>query len=138
MCAALYRAVGHIQKSGELMTAMNSVVKLSTVTANMMELSREMCRAGMIEEMVASTMDSALDEVGAAEESEAAVESLLAELAAESAAAMPAAGNVHASPVLRAQAAAARGQAGPAAAEEEEEEEEDMQALQARLNAIRA
>ena len=133
--AAMFRAVGHIQKSGELLAVMNSVVKFSAVAKNMTELSREMSRAGMMEEMVTDAMDSALDDPSAVEASETEVEALLAELAAEGASAMPAAGAVRASPVLRAQAAAARAQAQPA---QEEEPEEDMESLQARLNAIRA
>ena len=131
----MFRAVGHIQKSGELLAVMNSVVKFSAVAKNMMELSKEMSRAGMMEEMVTDAMDSALDDPSAVEASEAEVEALLTELAAEGAAALPAAGTVRASPVLRAQAAAARAQAEPA---QEEEPEEDMESLQARLNAIRA
>ena len=124
----MFRAVGHIQKSGELLSVMNSVVKFSAVAKNMMELSREMSRAGMMEEMVTDAMDSALEDPSAVEASENEVEALLSELAVASVAAMPSPGRA---PVPAPQAAEAE-------AEEAEAAGADMQALQARLDAIRA
>jgi charged multivesicular body protein 3 len=120
---ALNKAVGAVQRSGQPMRLMNGIVKLPAVAATMRNMSREMMRAGVMEEMVGDALDSALDDTGAEEETEEAIDSLLAELAVKDAAAMPAAGRM----------------APPAAeaAGEAQEEEEDIGALQARLDAIR-
>jgi charged multivesicular body protein 3 len=115
------------------MGLMNSVVKHTAVAATMRELSKEMMKAGVMEEMVNDAMVSALDADGELEEeTEAQVEQLLAELAVESVGAMPAAGRAVAAAPVRAPAVEEEGGGGGV------EEEEDLQALQARLDAIRA
>lgn len=125
--AAVHRAVGHMKSSGELMKLMNSAMKQSVVAKTMMNLSREMFKAGVIDDMVSDAMDNSLEDVE--EETEEEVEKVLAELAVESVAAMPAparAAPVQQRPVVQ------------AAPEVEEEDEEGLDNLQARLDAIRA
>jgi len=138
-----------MQSSGELMKLMNGVMKTSVVAKTMMELSREMFKAGVMDEMVGDAMGSALDEEDMEEETEEEVQKILNELAVDSVKGarapcsllglpealthppvMPAAGRMRA-PVAAAPAA-------EAAAEEEEEDGEALSGLQARLNAIRA
>ena len=51
------------------MSAMNQAIKLPEIQAAMMNMSREMQRAGLIEEVMSETMES-LDEDGVEEESE--------------------------------------------------------------------
>ncbi len=120
--AAVHRAVGHMKSSGEVMKLMNNVMKQSVVAKTMMELSKEMFKAGVMDEMVSDAMDGAMEDVE--EETEEEVEKILAELAVASVVAMPAAG--------RAKAAVPQQEIAP------EEEEEDLSGLQARLDAIRA
>ena len=59
-----------MQSSGELMKLMNGVMKTSVVAKTMMELSREMFKAGVMDEMVGDAMGSALDEEDMEEETE--------------------------------------------------------------------
>ena len=61
------------------MSAMNQAIKLPEIQATMMNMSREMQRAGLIEEVMCETMES-LDEDGVEEESDAEVSKVVAEL----------------------------------------------------------
>ena len=117
-----------MKSSGELMKLMNSAMKQSVVAKTMMNLSKEMFKAGVMDEMVADAMDSSLEDVE--EETEEEVDKVLTELAVESVAAMPAAGR-RAAPVQQ----QAQAELQPA---EEEDEEEGLGNLQRRLDAIRA
>ena len=96
------------------------------VAKTMMSLSREMFKAGVMDEMVSDAMDSSLEDVE--EESEEEVNKVLQELALDSVAAMPAAGK-RAAPVQQ----QAQAELQPA-----EEEDEGLGNLQRRLDAIRA
>ena len=58
---------------------MNQAIKLPEIQAAMMNMSREMQRAGLIEEVMSETMES-LDEDGVEEESDAEVSKIVAEL----------------------------------------------------------
>lgn len=106
------------------MKLMNSVVKTAAVAKSMTELSREMMKAGVMDEMVGEALDSALDGEDVEAETEAEVDKVLSELASETNRVMPAPG--------RARAGVA---AAEAAAEDETPEDGEMQA---RLNALRA
>lgn len=56
------KMTGSLKKSGEIMKDMNSLVKVKEVRHTMMAMSREMAKAGLIEETMNDTIDSALDE----------------------------------------------------------------------------
>ncbi|XP_003744328.1 charged multivesicular body protein 3 [Galendromus occidentalis] len=58
---ASLRVAGSIQKSTEVMKSMQALVKVPEVAQTMQELSREMMKAGVIEEMMEDTMDEILD-----------------------------------------------------------------------------
>lgn len=58
---ATIRVAGSVQKSTEVMQAMQSLVKVPEVAATMRELSKEMMKAGIIEEMLDETMESVED-----------------------------------------------------------------------------
>lgn len=60
--AAMLRMSGSIQKSTEVMAAMQNLIKLPEIQANMMDLSREMSKAGLIEEMMEDTFESLEDD----------------------------------------------------------------------------
>lgn len=55
---ATIRVAGSVSKSTEVMQAMQSLVRVPEVAATMRELSKEMMKAGIIEEMLDETMDS--------------------------------------------------------------------------------
>lgn len=123
----MHKAVGHLQKSTEVMKLMGSVLKHSVVAKQMTELSREMMKAGVMDEMVGEALDGVLDGPDAEEETEAEVDKVLSELAADTGRALPAAGRP------------ARAAPAAAAARAEAHEEEDAAAgMQARLDALRA
>lgn len=56
--SALLRVSGSIQKSTEVMQAMQRLVNVPEVAATMREMSKEMMRAGIMEEMIEETMES--------------------------------------------------------------------------------
>lgn len=58
---ATIRVAGSLSKSTEVMQAMQSLVKVPEVAATMREMSKEMMKAGIIEEMLDETMDSIED-----------------------------------------------------------------------------
>lgn len=58
---ATQRLAGSIQKSTEVMKSMQRLVRIPEIMATMRELSKEMTKAGIMEEMLEDTMES-LDE----------------------------------------------------------------------------
>lgn len=58
---ATIRVAGSVSKSTEVMQAMQSLVRVPEVAATMRELSKEMMKAGIIEEMLDETMESVED-----------------------------------------------------------------------------
>lgn len=58
---ATIRVAGSVSKSTEVMQAMQALIKVPEVAATMRELSKEMMKAGIIEEMMDETLDSIED-----------------------------------------------------------------------------
>ena len=126
--------MGHFQKSNALMKSISSVIKVPEIMGTMREMSREMMKAGIIDEMITDAMDSAFgDEDLVEEETAAEVDRVLRELAVVDAAQMPAAASA---PIPA--PAAKEASAGEEEEEEEEVEEELDPRLQQRLDAIRS
>merc|ERR1719235_717359 len=75
------KVVGNMQKSTDVMKAMNRLVKVEGITETMTAMQKEMCKAGIIEEMVDDAFDAAddVDEDAADEE----VQKVLTEIAAD-------------------------------------------------------
>jgi len=122
---ATVKSVGHLTKSTEVLSAMNSIVKNEQVRDTMREMSKEMMKSGLIEELVSDAFDEA-EGLDVEEETDAEVNKILAELAGEQMVAMPGA-ETHTIAVPTAAVAAAP----------EPEEDVEIDALQARLDAIR-
>jgi charged multivesicular body protein 3 len=59
--ASMLKLAGTMQKSTEIMAQMNTLCKIPELQAVVMNMSREMTKAGLIEEMMDDTMESALD-----------------------------------------------------------------------------
>lgn len=118
---AMVRVAGSLQKSNDVMKLVNESMKLPELQKTMMEMSKEMQRAGLIDEMMSDAMDSAMGMEDEEEETDAEVQRVLDEVAGEALAAMP------------------RARARPAAAAVQEEPEEAAEEdLQQRLNAMRS
>ncbi|KAJ6515834.1 vacuolar sorting protein Vps24 [Mycena sanguinolenta] len=76
---ALVKVTGTLQKSTEIMKLSNSLIKLPQISQTMREMSMEMTKAGIMEEMVGDMLDLDEDEE-LEEEADAEVDKVLAEL----------------------------------------------------------
>ncbi|TNN84184.1 Charged multivesicular body protein 3 [Liparis tanakae] len=125
---ALVRVAGSLQKSTEVMKAMQNLVKIPEIQATMRELSKEMMKAGIIEEMLEDTFESMEDGEELEEEAEEEVDKILFEITAGALGKAP---NkvTDALPEIKPVAAAAAS---------EDESEEDIEAMQSRLAALRS
>lgn len=115
---AMLRVAGTLSKSTEVMKEVNTIIKAPELQKTMVEMSKEMMKAGLIEEMMSDAIDSAIGGEDEEEETEEEVQKVLDEIALATASALPSAQRTK---------QAARQQA----AEEEEGE------LHARLDAVR-
>ncbi|XP_004082340.1 charged multivesicular body protein 3 isoform X1 [Oryzias latipes] len=125
---SVVRVAGSLQKSTEVMKAMQSLVKIPEIQATMRELSKEMMKAGIIEEMLEDTFESMEDGEEMEEAAEEEVDKILFDLTAGALGKAP---NkvTDALPELQPQGAAAAS---------DEESEEDIEAMQSRLAALRS
>ncbi|KAF8956021.1 Vacuolar protein-sorting-associated protein 24 [Entomortierella lignicola] len=73
---ATLKIAGTLQKSTEVMTMVNSLVKLPQISLQMQEMTKEMMKAGIIDEMLEDTMES-LDDDEIEEEAEEEVNKVL-------------------------------------------------------------
>jgi len=115
---AMIKVTGSLQKSTEIMKLSNSLVKLPQISKTMREMSMEMTKAGIMEEMLDDTLEGIDDDEELEEEADAEVDRVLYELTD---------GKL--------------GQAGSVGAElpalqDEGEEEAELQRTRARLNAL--
>eukprot|EP00882_Tetradesmus_deserticola_P016923 GHRQ01018103.1.p1 GENE.GHRQ01018103.1~~GHRQ01018103.1.p1 ORF type:complete len:159 (+),score=84.93 GHRQ01018103.1:253-729(+) len=88
---AMLRVSGTLQKSSDVMKLVNDSIKLPEMQKTMFEMSKEMARAGLIEEMMNDSLDSALDNDSIEDEADEEIEKVLLEVAGETMAALPAA-----------------------------------------------
>ncbi|KAH9619523.1 hypothetical protein KSS87_015011 [Heliosperma pusillum] len=131
---AIARTVGHLQKSAEVMKIVNNLMKAPQVAVTMQEFSKEMIKAGIIEEFVNEALDDALDSEDIEEETEEEIEKVLTELATETSAQLPvAAGRVKTK--VPAQGTSVQGEEPLA---EGVDDEEEMEAIRARLDKVRS
>ncbi|OWM70230.1 vacuolar protein sorting-associated protein 24 homolog 1-like [Punica granatum] len=132
---AIARTVGHLEKSTEVMKLVNNLVKAPEMAATMQEFSKEMTKAGVIEEFVNDAVDTALDSEDIEEETEEEVDKVLTEIAGETAAQLPEA--------VRNEKIRQPGQrVGPSredvALAEGGDDDEDLEELRARLDRVRS
>ncbi|KAF9247094.1 vacuolar sorting protein Vps24 [Melanogaster broomeanus] len=76
---AMLKVTGSLQKSTEIMKLSNSLIKLPQISQAMREMSMEMTKAGVMEEMLEDMLEMDEDE-DIAEEADAEVEKVLFEL----------------------------------------------------------
>ncbi|KAF6102724.1 charged multivesicular body protein 3 [Phyllostomus discolor] len=118
-------------KSTEVMKAMQSLVKIPEIQATMRELSKEMMKAGIIEEMLEDTFESMDDQEEMEEAAEMEIDKILFEITAGALGKAP-------SKVTDALPEPEVVGATAASDEEEEEEEEALEAMQSRLATLRS
>lgn len=124
----LLRVSGSLQKSTEVMKAMQNLIKVPEIQATMRELSKEMMKAGIIEEMLEDTFESMEDGEDMEEEAEAEVDKILFEITA---------GALGKAPSKVTDELPEMEPAGATAASDEESEE-DIEEMQSRLAALRS
>ncbi|XP_022253812.1 charged multivesicular body protein 3-like [Limulus polyphemus] len=79
---ATLRVSGSLQRSTEIMKSMQNLIKVPEVAKTMHDLSREMMKAGIIEEMLDDTMESMEDQDELEEDAQEEVDKILWELTA--------------------------------------------------------
>ncbi|GFH07495.1 uncharacterized protein HaLaN_02305 [Haematococcus lacustris] len=67
---AMVRVTATLSKSTEVMQAVTAAMRLPEMQKTMMEMSREMMKAGLIDEMMSDAVDGALDDAELDEETE--------------------------------------------------------------------
>ncbi|XP_030641769.1 charged multivesicular body protein 3 isoform X1 [Chanos chanos] len=126
---AVVRVAGALQKSTDVMKAMQNLVKIPEIQATMRDLSKEMMKAGIIEEMLDDTFESMEDDEEMEEAAEAEVDNILFEITA---------GALGKAPSKVVDPLPEPEPVGATAAVEDEEEEEDIEEMQSRLAALRS
>ncbi|KAM1406331.1 hypothetical protein ACFXTH_001016 [Malus domestica] len=127
---ALARTVGHLSKSTEVMKLVNNLMKAPEMAVTMHEFTKEITKAGVIEEFVDDALDTALDSEDIEEETEEEVERVLSEIAGETAAQLPEAVRKERTKVAAQRASASQQEEAIA---EGADNEEELEALRARL-----
>ncbi|ORZ18287.1 Snf7 family, partial [Lobosporangium transversale] len=117
---ATLKIAGTLQKSSEVMGLVNSLVKLPEISITMREMTKEMMKAGIIDEMLEETMES-LDDEEVEEEAEEEVNKVLFQI----------------TDGLLGEAPLAAGKL-PTVGLEEEEEEPALDDMQRRLEALKS
>ncbi|KAB2598003.1 E3 ubiquitin-protein ligase RFWD3-like [Pyrus ussuriensis x Pyrus communis] len=126
---ALARTVGHLSKSTEVMKLVNNLMKAPEMAITMHEFTKEITKAGVIEEFVDDALDTALDSEDIEEETEEEVERVLSEIAGETAAQLPEAVRKERTKVAAQRASTSQEEAIAEGADNEEE----LEVLRARL-----
>lgn len=126
---ATVTSVGHLEKSGAVMEAMGAVMNQAEMAKNLGAMSREMMKAGVIEEMVADSMEGIMDDDDIEEETDEELSKVLAEVAGDALKDLPGMEGVKRI-VTTTQAEV---QEGPT----KEEEDAELESLQNRLAAVR-
>ncbi|KAL7420220.1 Vacuolar protein-sorting-associated protein 24 [Cryptotrichosporon argae] len=77
---SMVKVTGAFQKSTEIMKTTNQLVKLPQLNATMRQMSMEMMKSGIMEEMMEDTLDAINDDDELEEEADAEVDKVLFEL----------------------------------------------------------
>ncbi|KAL4287754.1 hypothetical protein AHAS_Ahas19G0217800 [Arachis hypogaea] len=133
--AAIARTVGHLSKSAEVMKLVNNLMKAPEMAVTMQEFSKEMTKAGVIEEIVYDAVDSALDSEDIEDEIEEEVDKVLTEIAGETAAELPEAIRKQ---KLKQPEQRVGASGGEEAIVEGVDDEEEMEEIRARLAKVRS
>lgn len=123
------RIAGSLQKSTEVMQAMHALVKLPEISGTMQEMSREMTKMGILEEMIEETMESIEDTEEIEEEAQSEIDKILWEVTA---------GKLGQAPSVPSGAVSVAAKEEEAVAGPSVEDEDDMKEMQTRLQALRS
>jgi len=127
---AMVKVAGTLQTSAEVMKSMSQLVKLPEIQKSMMELSREMMKAGVIEEMMEDVMEPLGEEEEMEEAAQEEIDKIILEITT---------GKLKDAPSALADTLPAAGAEAAGAGEEEVEEDEgELEEMQSRLEALRS
>ena len=126
---ATVKVAGALSSSAEVMKSMNALVKLPETQRTMMELSREMMKAGVIEEMLEDTMEGLDAEEEMEEAAQEEIDKIIFELTT---------GKLGEAPTAVKDTLPAPVASKPMPAEESEESEGELEEMQSRLEALRS
>ena len=129
---AIVKVAGALSSSAEVMKSMNALVKIPETQKAMMELSREMMKAGVIEEMLDDTMEGLNGEEDMEEAAQDEIDKIILDLTTGKLGEAPNA----VKDTLPAPVAATA--AKVTATEESEESEGELEEMQNRLEALRS
>jgi len=124
---ATIKVTGAMQTSTEVMQSMQALVRLPEIQKTMQELSREMMKAGILEEMVEDTMEGLEGEEEVEEAAQEEIDKILSELTA---------GALGAAPEAVQDTLPAERDPQPEA--ESDEAEDDIEEMKTRLEALRS
>lgn len=124
---AIIKVAGAMESSAEVMKTMQALIKIPEIQQTMQDMSREMMKAGIIEEMLDDTMSGLEDSDELEDAAQEEVDKVLFELTA---------GALGEAPDVMTETLPA----GPSKVEEKEESEpeEDLEEMQSRLQALRS
>lgn len=125
---ATLRVAGSLAKSTEVMHAMQRLVRIPEVAQTMQDMSKEMMKAGIIEEMLDETFEGMEDQDEMEDAAQVEVDKVLWELTEGKLgeAPLPPVGDT------------GMGEAAKPEVEEHEEDEEELEEMQSRLAALRS
>lgn len=122
---AFIRVAGTLSKSGEAMKLVNDMMKIPELNKSMLEMSKEMMKAGLIDEMMNDAIEGAMGAEDIEEEIDSEVAKVLEEVAGETASQLP---KAKARPVAPSRVS----EVAP------EEADQELESLQTRLDAVRS
>ncbi|XP_072759407.1 charged multivesicular body protein 3 [Anoplolepis gracilipes] len=125
---ATIRVAGSVSKSTEVMQAMQSLVRVPEVAATMREMSKEMMKAGIIEEMLDETMESIEDSEDMEDEADEEVDKILWEVTAGQLGTAPAVVTENPGSIA----------ASTSAEEETEDDDKELEEMKNRLQSLRS
>ena len=131
---ATLRVTNSLEKSTDVMRAMQSLMKVGEVAQVMQEMSREMMRAGIIDEMLEETLEDTLGNEDMEEEANAEVDKVLFEITDGQLGTAPAVVSDSLPSVSLKEPSKI---ATPATAVKEGEDDEDISEMRQRLEALR-
>lgn len=126
---ATIKIAGAMATSTEVMVAMQQLVKLPDIQKTMMEMSREMMKAGIIEEMLEDTMEPLTEGEELEEAAQEEVDKILGELTA---------GKLGQAPEAVKDTLPAMPVAGHEEPADEESDDGELEEMQSRLEALRS
>jgi len=130
---AILITAGSLQKSTQVMQAVQALLRVPEVAGIMRDFSKEMMRAGILEEMMEETFEGLEDTEEIEEEAEDEIQGILWEVTAGQLGKAPAAAN-HALPGVSTPAAATSSRVPVV----EDEDDDELETMNSRLQALRS